>query len=365
MKRSWSIALSLILVMARTHGGQDNAPEPRPQALPVYTFAELLAKAERIVVADVGQTKDGVATLVVRETLKAPENDAKYMEPERLKRAADLLSNDKLDLPPLPPRPQAPASVRAVIEGARLPPEGTQAIFFLWDKVGGASGQEQAYRVAHPQCLYDMEVVAQVRAAIARPRSVADGRYLREWDRDMAARARARQANEALLKAKGGDVVMGLRIVAAGPMLSLRGDNSFSVTARIENTRSREQAIYDGPMGGYGVLLRPKGAQPGAGIVLHKPVSTLGADTAVLGIADLIDFATVKGSGVLTKELFFDAKECPVLRGLEGEHTVSAFFSTTQDGRGLDLGAPVWTGTLVSEEVPLQFQKSGRAEAKP
>jgi len=369
MKLSNPLMLCVVLAAACAAAGNDQeGAQARRPALAFYTFAELLAKAERIVIAEVGPEQDGASVLLVRETLKAPENDPKAVEPELMKRAAELLANDKLELPPLKP----PASLRAKAENLRLPAEGTQAIFFLWDKLPGDAKPGPAYRVAHPQCVYEIELLEQVRAGVARPRSVADGRYLREWDKQMAARARQRQANEALLKMKGGDPVMGLRVRALRPTLSLRGDNSFAITVRVENTRSREQLIYDGPGGGYGVLIRPKNASgdmtrfpavrevgivsPEArGLALRQASGSSGTDSTVLNLADETDFTSVRGDSFVPKELFFDAKEFPALRRLEGAFTVAVFFSTEQDGRGLELAGPVWTGVMVSEEVPLQF----------
>jgi hypothetical protein len=165
-----------------------------------------------------------------------------------------------------------------------------------------------------------------------------------------------RQANAALLNAIRGEESLGLRIRALRPSLSLRGDNSFAVTVRVENTRPRDQAIYDGLGGGYGVILRQKNAEAGTAFVVRKTNTNLGADASVLNIADPMDFAKVPGNSFLAKELFFDAAELPRLRSFEGEYMVSAFFTTAQDGKGLGLDMPVWTGTLVSEEVPLIFK---------
>ncbi|MGD0089434.1 MAG: hypothetical protein ABSE73_05890 [Planctomycetota bacterium] len=342
------LCLALAVAGAAVAGDKEGG-EPRRPALAFYTFGDLLEKAERIIVAEVGPQQDGATLLLVHETIKAPVEDAKNSDPknsgpERLKRAAELLANEN-----------APSRVRVLVEDLRLPPEGTQAIFFLWDKPAGNAPAEPAYRVAHPQCIYELELLGQVKAAAARPRSVADGRYLREWDKQMAARARQRQANEALLKTKGGDVVMGLRLRALRPALSLRGDNSFAVTVRVENTRAREQLIYDGPGGGYGVLLRPKNAAAGAGLVLRQGAVKTGADISVLNIADEMDFTAIKGEAFLAKELFFGAAEFPALRNLDGEYTLAVFFNTEQDGRGLEMAGPVWTGSMVAEEVPLQF----------
>lgn len=351
MRASWAIAVCLAVAAPAFTGDEARTERPRPQPLAFYTFAELLDKAERIVLAEVGPAQEGRSVLLVRETLKAPENDAKYLETERLKRAAELLGNDKLD----PSPPKLPARIKAVAEDLRLPPEGTQAVFFLWERAAGEGQTEPAYRLAHPQCIYDSELLPQVRAGVGRPRSVADGRYLREWDKQMAARARQRQANEGLLKMQGGETVRGLRLRALRPALSLRRDNSFSVTARVENARGRDQLLYNGPGGGYGVLLRPKNGEAGAGVVLRQTAGSMGADSAVLNLPDITDFATVQGEAFLAKELFFDAKEHLALRGLDGEYTVAVFLSSEQDGRGLELTAPVWTGTLVSEEAPLRF----------
>jgi hypothetical protein len=352
-----AIAVAYVADVRSARAAQDATEVARAQPLAFYSFSDLLTKAERIVVAEVGPTEAGAVALIVRETLKAPENDAKYVEPERLKRAADLLANDKAELPPLPARPKAPARLRAVVEQMRLPPEGTQGVFFLWDRAAGEAGAVPTYRIAHPQCIYDVELLEQIKAGVARPRSVADGRYLRDWDREMAARARLRQTNETLLKTKGGEAVMGLRLRALRPALSLRGDNSFAVTVRVENTRSRDQALYDGPASGFGVLLRPKNGEAGAGLVLRQPAAKMGTDRAVLSIADMTDFTTIQGDSFMAKELFFDAKEQPALRGVDGEFTVAVFLYSEQDGRGLELNMPVWTGTMVSDEVPLQFQK--------
>lgn len=349
-------AVLAALSLAAAEEKKEAAPPPPPQPQVFYNFAELLAKAERIVVAEIGPRQDGANILLVRETIKAPENDPKYIGPEKLKRAAELLANDKLDLPPL----KVPERLRVTSAHLRLPPEGTPAIFFLWDPQPRGPQGEPAYLVAHPQCLYELELLAQVKAGAARPRSVADGRYLREWDKEMAARTRQHEAEEALLKMKGGDPVMGLRLSALRPKLSLRRDNSFSVLARVDNTRARSQLIYDGPARGYGVLLRKKGAagEAGAALILRQTTRNSGTDSAVLNLADENDFTAVKGESFLAKELFFDAKDFPVLRGLEGQYNLAVFFSTAQDGKGLNLDGPVWNGTMVSEEVPLQFEKA-------
>lgn len=354
------ISAVLLLFIASCIGhSAENPGEARPAATEIYNFAELLAKAERIIVADVGPTKDGALTLLVRETLKAPELAAKYVDPDRLKRAADLLANDKLEAAPLPASSKVPATVKVVLQNVAPPREGAQVVFFLWENAEGGSRTEPAYKLAHPQNVYDIELLPQIKAGSAHPRTIADGRFLREWDKQMAERKRQREANAKLLQMKGGEIVMGLRMRAARPVLSLRGNNSFGITAIVENTRARDQAVYDGPAGGYGIAIRPKEKKPGpdgGALVLRQSVKSMGADTSVLNIADITDFSTVPHESSLSKELFFDAQDFPILTTLQGEYTVSVFFLTAQDGRGLDIGAPVWTGAMISEEVPLKFE---------
>ena len=80
------------------------------------------------------------------------------------------------------------------------------------------------------------------------------------------------------------------------------------------------------------------------------------ADSSVLSITDALDFTTVPRESSITKELFFDAKEIKGLGAFNGEYFVSAIYSSSFDGSGLDIGTPVWTGTLVSEEVPITFE---------
>lgn len=354
--------LLIIAALAQTPlapAAENGEARPAPAApimIDVYNFSELLTKAERIVVAEVGPMNDGVLTLVVRDTIKAPELSAKYVDPERLKRAADLLANDKLDAAPLAVVPKTPASIKLRLQNIAPPREGVQAVFFLWDSDGGTA-REPVYKLNHPQCMYDIELLPQVRAGVAHPRTVGDGRFLRDWDKQLAERKKQREANNELLRMKGGEVVMGLKMRAARPILSLRGNNSFGITAVVENTRARDQAIYDGPAGGYGIAIRPKvpKADGSGAIVLRQSTKSMGADNAVLALTDLTDFSTVPKESSLSKELFFDAAEFPVLTTLQGDYTVSVFYITSQDGRGLDIGSPVWTGAMISEEVPLKF----------
>lgn len=347
-------------------------PAPRART-EIYNFQELLSRSERIVVADVGATRDGLTKLSVRETIKAPASDRKIVSTDKRKRAADLLNEAAAANPgagknqpgvaaALADAP-GPAAVYVRAENLTLPREGVQVLLFLWDTIEAPSADSVAYKASHPQNIYDLDVAPEVRAAANRPRSVGDGRFLRAWDREMAFKLRQREADEALLTQKGGEENGGLKLRAVRPALSLRGGNSFAVTADFENLRAREQALYDGPAGGYGVVLTPvtEGANPGEAaekgeaLILRISARGLIADSGVLAISDITDFASISPQGRFTKELFFDARDFPVLERLKGPYRLKVLFSSAHDGRGLDIGAPVWTGSLLSEELPIIF----------
>lgn len=348
-------------------GAEKAAPRARTE---IYNFQELLSRSERIVVADVGATRDGLTKLSVRETIKAPASDKKIVSSDKRKRASDLLN----EAGPAPSGKNAtgvaaaladapgPSAVYVRAENLTLPREGVQVLLFLWDTIEAPSADSVAYRASHPQNVYDLEVAPEVRAAANRPRSVGDGRFLRAWDREMAFKLRQREADETLLAQKGGEEAGGLKLRAVRPALSLRGGNSFAVTADFENLRAREQALYDGPAGGYGVVLIPvEGEAVAAGekapeaLILRISSRGLIADTSVLAISDITDFASISPQSHFTKELFFDARDFPILERLKGTYKLKVLFSSAHDGRGLDIGAPVWTGSLLSEELPIIF----------
>jgi len=354
----------LILALAYScvcYAGPDahlDTPPAHSSLNDVFNFADLVAKSERIVLAEVQGSKAGQVTLLVRELIKGPENDARYVDPDRLKRAAELLNNDKVELPALPAAKKAPALLRLALQNIAAPREGVQALFFLWERAEGYSDREPVYRLTHPQNMYDVELLPQVKAGVSRPRSVSDGRFLRDWDKLMSDRKKQKTANQEIASLKVGEVVLGLRIKAARPVLSLRGNNSFGIAAIIENVRGRDQDVYDGPAGGYGVVIRATGdtAVPGLPLVLRQSTKALGADLAVLNFTDMTDFTTVPRDSSISKELFFDSQDFPILTTIKNDCTVSVFFTSHQSGKGLEIASPVWTGTLVSEELPLRFE---------
>src|SRR4051812_42165413 len=134
-----------------------DAPKTAPAAPPpleIYNFSELLAKADRIVLAEVGAEADGFITLINPQYLKAPKRDPKQVDPDMLKRAADLLADEKAKVAPAAPKGPQPLRI-AVAKGQKLPQAGTQSIFFLWDKLPDSEKGELTYKAAHPQNVYD------------------------------------------------------------------------------------------------------------------------------------------------------------------------------------------------------------------
>ena len=326
-----------------------------------YNFYDLLIKAKKIVVAQVGANKEGCVELIVHEIVKNSVPDPKHIDPEKFKRAAALLKNDKLDLPP-PPAERSPLTIW-IIPDPRIKflPEGTQSVFFLWEEserhASGEANASTPYLLSHPQCIYDIELLPQIKAAVALPRSVSDGRYLREGDRQMEERARQRENDKFLLKKPGGQLVLGLGLSVTRAQMSVRGDNSIYLTAQIENTRSYNQAIYDGPLGAYGIRLRPKNGEAEGGKILRASLKNIpDIDSTVLAIPDSTDYIVVPHQEKITKELFFDATDFPVLAKLTGEYLLGAFYLNKQDGTGVNTEADVWLGTLISDDVIIRFK---------
>jgi hypothetical protein len=363
LNRCHAVALVVAAFMtAACHAAED--VKPQPVELEIYNLAQLLNKAAHIVVAEVGATKDGMTDLILQDVLKTPETNKKEVDPDVLKRAdamLDALSKNKVAEMPLV-KPKGLKPIRVVAGTTKLPAQGNAAVFVLWERVERPKDSgDICYALNHPQNVYDLDAVPQIRAGVLRPRAVSDGRFLRRWDREMADHVRQRKLDAELLDVKGGDVVLGLKMVATRATLSLSKDNSFSVTGAIENTRPQSQTIYDGPAGGYGVRLKPKNG--GKSYVLRLSMRSLvGVDSSILAIPEPADFSTINGNSRMNKELQFDARDFPVLKNLNGEFQVSLFYISALDGAS-ELDEKAWTGTIVSEDITLRFE--GTAVNKP
>ncbi|HLX61866.1 MAG TPA: hypothetical protein VKX17_11335 [Planctomycetota bacterium] len=334
-----------------------------------YNFQDLINKAERIVLGEIGEKNDGAVSIKAIETLKGPARDPKAITAETIRRAEELMNSGKSSVP-APRGDPPPENVNiAVIPPAEnmLPPAGTQVIFFLWEmekgkrEEGGGRGETQkgavpTYRINHPQCIYESSVLPQVRVALLKPRSIADGRFLRERDAQAAGRAAQRKMDEELKKALA-EPVLGLAIECVRPHLLLKGDNSFMISSNLLNTYSKELAVYDGPAAAYGVVIRAKDAALETALVLHLN-SFDDVDPAALNITSLTDFDSISGNGQLARDHKFEAQKYPALKNLSGDYLVRMFYTNAKDGKKDGLSAPAWTGTVISAEIPLQFKKA-------
>jgi hypothetical protein len=245
-------------------------------------------------------------------------------------------------------------------EPLRLPKAGTQVLLFLWEQAEDAPKGALRYRLAHPQCVYELSCAAEVKAELrgGRGRDAERRAYLREWDRVMAERLARRRSDATLRALEAGRPEKGLRLVVRRARPSVLAPNGFNLSVRVENSRDAAQAIYAGPLGGFGVRLRQKDAGPETALVLRltDPEVTRGVDSQVLALVSSDDFRAVPRNDVLMMDLHVDPKEFPALAGLSGEHLVSAFYTSAQDGKGLeDLPGVPWTGAMASNEVPLTF----------
>jgi hypothetical protein len=333
-----------------------------PQALErIYTFSELLARAEAIVSGEVGEEVRGSAPVRVLEWLKGPPDDLKQallraQAEERLAQEAQAKGDASGGAAK---GGSAPLSVRGC-EPLPLPKAGTQALLFLWERAEDAPKSGLRYRLAHPQCVYDLSCVAEVKVELARGRGRDAERraYLRDWDRVMAEKLARRRSDAALRALEPGRPEKGLRLVVRQARPAALVPNGFNLPVRVENSRDSAQALYAGLLGGFGVRLRQKDAGPETALILRltDPEVTRGVDSQVLALVSSEDFRAVPRNDVLVMDLHVDPKEFPALAGLAGEYLVSAFYTSAQDGKGLDdLPGVPWTGAMASNEAPLTF----------
>ena len=343
--------------------GKDAPSAPKPAEDPggeIYTVAELLNRAETIVVAELGLVEGNGTRLNIMEVLKLPSSAAPVKLPEKqlLERASDLLNQEatlraerekeKKGPKPLPHPAGAPAAklpapalpALAIVAGGRipLPRPGTQALFFLWERAAPEGDSTLRYRLSHPQGLYGADLAPSVKLSLSRRNPADRERYLREWDERMAKRQALRKDDEVLKKLSAANQESGLRLLAPRPKRSIRDDNTFDVNVRFENSRGYDQAIYDGTVNCFGVRLRKKNAPPEEAVVLRASLKRLaeGLDPATLALVDANDFELVPKNGARSKELHFDAQEHPALAALDGEYVVNVFYVSAQDGKGLE-----------------------------
>ena len=355
---------ALVLALSQVRAGEEKekpavAPAVMAASMSFYNFSDLINKAERIVLGEIAEKKDGAYTIKALETLKAPAPDTSKISADAYKRAEELLKAGKSSVPPsVKPKGVIENISIAVIpvNDKVLPPPGTQAVFFLWDVEPRPEGAMPLYRINHPQCVYDSKVLPLVRSGLLAPRSISDGRFLREWDQRAADRVKQRKDDDELKKAAGGEAVRGMQLDIVRPHLLVRGDNSFQVASHLLNTFSKETMAYDGPASSYGIILRAKNAPPESALVLHlNKYDDL--DPALLNITSLTDFESIPGNNMLVREHRIDIKKLPDLKTFSGEYSLKMFYINTKDGVKDGLSSPAWIGTLVSKELILTFKK--------
>jgi hypothetical protein len=253
-------------------------------------------------------------------------------------------------------------------------------VFFLWDRVEKsapktvpadskdlaakpAEGVVKAddgpprYLLAHPQALYEPTVVGRVKAALYNPRTINDGRFLRDWDRKAAEKVAQRKADDEVVLLPSGETVRGLKLEVRRIHLMLKGDNSFIFSTFLTNVFPKEQTIYDGPAPSYGVILRPKDNAAGKPLVFHLN-NFNDTDVATLNIVDMTDFESIDNGKTIAHEQELNTDKFPILETLSGTYLLRAFYTNARDGQkaGVNLA---WTGTVVSNEVEVEFKKVG------
>jgi len=342
--------------------GWSGETKPAKPLTRIYRFSELMARSETIAACEVRSAGVGSARLRVMAWLKGPPEDAgRWLQEHRA--AARLSKEAAKDGKPTDAEPELDIEIE-IIAPFKPPEVGTQNLFFLWERIKGTEDLPLRYRVAHPQCVYEMPYAAEVRSELARARTAPRRAYLRPWDAKMAARLAQRREKESLLGLKPGHAEKGLRMAVRFAKARLLSPGSFDISVRVENLMDTERAIYDGPIPSFGVRLRRKGASPEEALVLMAVDGGLrgGPGADILARVDVNDFIGVPRQDHLIKTLHFGVREHPELSKLKGEFLASAFYINARDGKGIDgLPGVPWVGTLVSEEAPLTLAP----DAKP
>ena len=362
------IGVLLIALTFMLSGAFARAEEGAGAGIEIYNFLQLIDKAERIVLGEIGERKDGRVTISTLETLKEParqNREGQKISPEAYALAEERLKNDKAgatgggkDAQKEQDKKETGLTLLVNAE-MRLPPAGVQALFFLWHTEKTEDDAAGTFTIRHPQCIYDANLLPQVRAAIFKPRSISDGRYLRDWDRRAADKLAQRKADDELKHLPAGETVLGMRLDCVRPQLALRGDNSFLVKTNLNNIFGKELLVYDGPAGAYGAILRAKDAPPEKSIVLRLG-GFEGIDPVALNVTTLLDFESIQGNQLLSREHVFDVQKFPILKTLSGTYLLKMFYINTHDGiikqrpkEGLE--SPAWTGTLITKEASIEF----------
>jgi hypothetical protein len=348
--------------------------ESHDEEFRIRTYTELLARAEVILVGEIGDAGAEGVSVKVREWLKGPPQDIekKWTEPFQIKRASDLLEQEskaiqdrKNGKAPVKNQPAAPAPkynlpLSVLVENPKTAPQkGATVLLFLWDRLDGTVNQPLRYQLNHPQNVYEEELAQQVKVELGRERTARRKEYLREWDRKMALRISQRSLDTEIRALEAGKPAQGLQLKLTRAVRSLRNDNSLQTTVKFSNLRTSDQSIYDGPLTGFGARIRRKGDAPDRAVILwaQQRRITDGMDPAVLGILDANDFARIAKEGELSREVVFDANDHPELTGLDGECIVNIFYTNDKAMKDMDeLLGQTWKGLAISDDVTVVFK---------
>jgi len=387
-------ALGVLLAFSKfCHAESSDTPPPTPTSVPaqspakitlnldrIYTFAEILQKAETIAIVEVDTPIDGHIRLKPLEILKAPAEIRNWINPEKVKDAEDLLDQAAKAKPPEkgkpapepaltepPRRTKMPPLLVRTPEGLKLPDVGTQVLVFLWEREEGTlQGAAPRYLLNHPQNLYDdLALVPEVRAELDRKRGQPRRVFLRELDHVLYERLIQKALDAELRKREGGGIAQGLKLRAGRVVVQNFQGLEVSATVRFENQRDFAQAIYVGDGGGFALRLRKEGEKPEESRLYRLGVKQLankvGADvvSSVSGIVIASDFFGLPENGRADRPVRFTAVDFPELSQLDGEYIANLCFTSEQDGAKVQgLPGRGWVGIVVSEDIKLVFKKA-------
>src|SRR5204863_6457892 len=92
-------ALLCFIVFSSTVYATEDKERPVATGISYYNFLELIRKADRILLGEIGE-KDGKSiTVKAIETLKGPAKDGQKVTPDAIKRAEELLNGGTSSIP--------------------------------------------------------------------------------------------------------------------------------------------------------------------------------------------------------------------------------------------------------------------------
>lgn len=329
-------------------------PPKRPASQPprkVYTFRQLLDRAKLIVVATV-ETTPPAADDGTQEPSQAGEGAGPREARRAWLRVSEILKGSEQ---------------RGVIPVESLGPplpRGARAVWLLVRTDGAGR-----YLIDSKQCAYGVRHLAKVQLGLRDPSRINPRSYLRRADYEDARRLRALALARALGRARPTGAVRGLaldvfvvrNVLAAGRTLAVR----FTLT----NRTARPIHVRDSVDMNYIVRLTPltrEGRPAGEPVLIRQKglgaLGELGGGKADLDAMVLeTDFHRIAPGRQLLRVIHLPPADHPEL-ARAGFYEIATIYRSTSAGRPAGLEA--WTGTLVSDPVPLVIRPSGRSPGK-